>query len=314
MATDLNKHLQDVLESHKMGKVQELTDKFKIKRNQIKEALESKYSDRLASSPINSGSFAKHTAINKKFDLDLCIPFKRNAFNTLAEMTDELDRYFEKEYKDGQLMLPIRKQRVSIGLKFNIDGKEIEVDIVPGREINIDEYNSTNDLKLYVRKDGENPSTEIKTNIQKHIDLISGKNSERDIIRLLKVWKYYTNVEIKSFFIELITIRAFNDNQSNLPTGLWEKLEMVLKFIRDNIEEIQLIDPANSSNIISDTIDSRSKQNIARVIRNMLAALSDDKDQIKSYFKINPDFPILSSMAYIKKQESPSILKTNNFG
>ena len=32
---------------------------------------------------INSGSYAKHTAINVKFDIDVCLPFMRNSFETV---------------------------------------------------------------------------------------------------------------------------------------------------------------------------------------------------------------------------------------
>ena len=61
-------YLQEVLETHRMAHISELVEKYKIKRQEIKEKLENKYRSDIYS-PLYSGSFAKHTAINKKFDL-----------------------------------------------------------------------------------------------------------------------------------------------------------------------------------------------------------------------------------------------------
>ncbi|MCC6370361.1 MAG: nucleotidyltransferase, partial [Bacteroidia bacterium] len=81
MATDKVKHLDCVLESHKIKKEQALLDKHNAKRTEIKEALEIKYTGMLYA-PFNSGSLAKNTAVNTKFDIDLMAPFKRTAFGT----------------------------------------------------------------------------------------------------------------------------------------------------------------------------------------------------------------------------------------
>ncbi|MBL0033608.1 MAG: hypothetical protein IPP27_16085 [Bacteroidetes bacterium] len=160
-------------------------------------------------------------------------------------MADELFRYFDEENQDDQLLKPGKEQRGSIGLEVNIDDEVIGRDVIPGREINTDEYTQTFDLKLYVRPRDLSPESETKTNIKKHIDLISGKTSEREIIRLLKVWKHYNDKKIKSFKIELLTLRAFEENAINISDDLWGRLEMTMTFIRDNIETIQLKDPAN---------------------------------------------------------------------
>ncbi len=315
MATNKSKHLSEVLTSHKMGKVQEKMDKYIQKKNEVKDALDTKYSDKLATSPIDSGSLAKYTAINKKFDIDLCAPFMRGSFNTLKDMADELFRYFDEEYQDDQLLKPVKKQRVSIGLEFNIDGEVIGMDVIPGREINTDEYTQTFDLKLYVRPRDLSPESETKTNIKKHIDLISGKTSEREIIRLLKVWKHYNDKKIKSFKIELLTLRAFEENAINISDDLWGRLEMTMTFIRDNIETIQLKDPANSNNIVSNTMTASEKNVIANDMKTMLENIESDSDFIKTYFKINPDFPPPNNdNKYGRKEDGASVLTTQNFG
>lgn len=313
MATDKSKHLDCVLKSHKMSNVQDLLDKYLKKRDEVKEALDSKYASQKATSAINSGSYAKHTAINTKFDIDICLPFLRGSFDTLEAMADDVYDYFDSEYEDDELIYK-RKQRVSIGLTFQMDGEQIDMDVVPAREIKKDEYTTTYDLNLYVRAKNGIAATSTKTNIKTHIDLIKGKNAERDIIRLLKIWKKSNNRDYKSFMMELLTIRAF-DSKNDIPVGLWEKLKFVLEFIRDNIETIQLKDPANSSNVVSDTIDIFQKQSFKSDMENMLDRIEENSDYIKTYFPINDSFPCDDdSEDKMRKGTGATILTTKSFG
>jgi hypothetical protein len=313
MPTDKSKHLDCVLKSHKMSNVQDLLDKYLRKRDEVKEALDSKYATQKATSAINSGSYAKHTAINTKFDIDICLPFLRGSFNTLEEMADDVYNYFDTEYEDIELIYK-QKQRVSIGLTFQMDGEQIDMDVVPAREINKDEYTTTYDLNLHVRPKNGIAATSTKTNIKTHIDLIKGKNAERDIIRLLKIWKKSNNRDYKSFMMELLTIRAF-DSKNDIPTGLWEKLKFVLEFIKDNIENIQLKDPANISNVVSDTIDTYQKQSFKSDMANMLDRIQENSDYIKTYFPINDSFPCEDDYDdKMKKGTGATILTTKSFG
>lgn len=91
---------------------------------------------------FRSGSFAKNTAINIKFDIDLVAPFKYESFDTLEAMYNDVYDFLVNEYKDGTY---IRKQKVSIGLTFPIDknGVIVKLDVVPGRELNKDDYPNT---------------------------------------------------------------------------------------------------------------------------------------------------------------------------
>ncbi len=312
MGFDKSKYLKRVLNSYKMSHVQEKMDKYILKREKVKDSLDDKYNGKKATRAINSGSYAKHTAINVKFDIDVCQPFQRNSFDTLEEMADDVYNYFMEEYEDEDLVkYKTKKQRVSVGLTFLIDGEEIEMDIVPGRELLKDDYKETNRLNLHVRPKGIQPASSTQTNIQKHIDLIKGKGDERSIIRLLKNWNVTKNSgkKLKSFFIELITIRAFDD-ASEIPTGLWEKLEMTMIFIRDEVENIRLLDPANSNNIVSDTLTSIEKKNLSYDMKLMLERIDDDDENIKVYFPVNDKF---DNEEDEKSDVGPSILTTTSF-
>jgi len=312
MALNKSKYLGRVLKSFKMSHVQDKMDKYIKKREKVKDALDEKYNGKKVTRAINSGSYAKHTAINVKFDIDVCQPFLRDSFETLEEMADDVYDYFMNEYEDDYLVkYKTKKQRVSVGLTFLIDGEEIGMDIVPGRELNQDDYKETDRLNLHVRAKGVDPTSTTQTNIQKHIDLIKGKGDEREVIRLIKDWNVTKNSgkKLKSFFIELITIRTFDDNTGGIPTDLWGRLKMVLEFIRDKVEAVRLLDPANTNNVVSNTLTAREKQNLSYDMKVMLERIEDDAESIKIYFPVNDKFDEDDE----NSGSGPSVLTTTSF-
>jgi len=320
MTTDKNKHLKCVLESHKIKKEQALLDKHISKRKEIKEDLEEKYGSDIYS-PFNSGSYAKNTAVNKKFDFDFMVPFKRDAFKTLEEMFDDVYSFLYDKYRSEA---QVRKQKVSIGLDFSPD-KDLDIvkiDVVPGRELKKNQYPTDDNLNLYVNDQFgsfQKGSDRIQSNIQAQIDKIKDsvyKASLRQIIRILKVWKIHNNKSIKSFFIELITIKAF---ESKDPSGeLWDMLKTVMEYIRDNVKTVALPDPGNSNNNIADSMSSSDKDVLSNDMKNMIEQIESNSDFIKSYFPINPKFPCedenKGSGSYGVKKDIASVPPPTRFG
>lgn len=295
MSTDRSSYLWDVLNSHKVSKEEGLLDKFKEKRDTIKDSLKERFGENLYS-PFNSGSFAKHTAINIKFDFDLMAPFKRNAFSTLKEMYEIVYDFLCEKF-NGEAH--VRKQKVSIGMEFfpDVDGEVVNIDIVPGRELNQGQYEEDEKLNLYVYSQfGKlaQGSDYIRSNVRKQVDHIrqSGddRTSVRNIIRLLKVWKKHTNQNYpKSFFIELIVIKAFD--KLTIEGDLWNKLRLVLEFIKDNIESISLPDPGNTNNEVANTLTDYEKQSLSSDFAYLIERIDESSDLIKLYFPINEKFP-----------------------
>lgn len=297
---DKKLHLETVIKTHQITKEKNLLDKHVQKKNEVKEALEKEYGNNIYA-PFCSGSYAKNTAINTKFDFDLVSPFMRNAFGangTLKEMYENVYDFLYEKYKNDA---EVRKQKVSIGLVFyaDNDGDVINIDVVPGRELTQEEYDEVKDLNLYVYyKYGniEEGSERIKTNIHAQIDNIRDradkeKDSIRKIIRLLKIWKNTKyNYPTKSFFLELITIKAFDN--SDITGNLWEKLKGVLEYIRDNVtkDNFTLKDPGNSLNDLADTLTSSEKQGLSNDMKNMLDRIEESDENIKIYFPENPKF------------------------
>jgi hypothetical protein len=297
--TDKNKQLECVISSHKISKEEKLLKKHIDRRNEVKEALEMEYGNNLYS-PFNSGSYAKNTAVNIKFDFDLMAPFKRNAFGsngTLKDMYDSVHQFIYEKYNGKEAT--VRDQKVSIGIEFypDGDGHIVNIDVVPGRELNLDQYKEDNKLNLYVKqKFGkiEAGSDYIRSNIQAQIDNIKDRaNAEKDtirkIIRLIKVWKIHKKPQLKSFFIELITIKAI-DNK-DVTGDLWERLKIVLEYIKDEVKTVLLPDPGNSANEVTDTLTDLEKSTLSDDMKYMIERIEENSDNIKMYFPINEKHP-----------------------
>lgn len=292
MAVEKQLHLQEVLETLRMSHIDELISKYQTKRNEIKAALEENYSDNIYA-PFNSGSFAKHTAVNTKFDLDLVVPFKRNSFETIESMFQDVFDFLEEKYgRTG--IAEVRKQKVSIGVRFyaNDDGEEINIDIVPGRELSIDNFPNTKNLNVYFNDNhwGFSKGTYTQTNIQSQIDHIKGKENARKVIRLFKRWKNSNNEPYKSFLLELATIKAFE--KEDITGNLWEKLKSVMVYLKDNIskDNFKLIDPGNSNNDVLSSMESWEKTNLANRLELIITRIVENSENIKTYFPINDDY------------------------
>lgn len=337
MATNKNEHLKKVLKTHDISKVESL-DKFIAKKNAVKKALNEKFSEEKASNSLDSGSYAKNTAINTKFDIDCCIPFRKKekddekGFSSLKDMFDEVYKYLKNEYTEDDDDITkenVRKQKVSIGMKFNIDGEDFDMDVVPGRERpNNRDYNDNNtDLSLHIhppnrsKKEEDDNKKRIKTNIKKHVELLGGtdRTHERKITRLLKVWKTERKNQnggklIKSFMMELYTKEAFDGTDVNdIPSGLWGKVKMVMNHIIDNITENDLVDPVNSSNIVSDSMSDTAKSETKKDMKKTIKEIDEDSDKIKEYFPINEDYNDDNDDSS-SKAASASVLSTSKFG
>lgn len=285
----MNSYLNDVLKTYKMALIGEELEKYKVKKKIVEEKLKGNFKDNIYN-PFNSGSYAKHTAINTKFDLDIILPFKYNSFGTLEDMYENVFNYLTFEFKDEAI---IRKQKVSIGLIFHEKSSKnnISLDIVPARETSDSDFEISKNLNLYFNENSGlfSRSSYIKTNISSQIEYIKAKESERKIIRLLKIWKYTNGENYKSFLLELFTIKALENCEGK--TDLFQLLIVVLEFIRDNIikDGFRLIDPGNTNNNILDAVNISDRTSLSNKMNILLNRIAENSENIRSYFPINTD-------------------------
>lgn len=283
MSTSKNAHLDAVIKTHNVELEEAKITAYRTKRDEIKVALQQHYRGCMYD-PLNSGSYAKKTAINTNFDLDLAVPFKRGEFRTLRDMFEDVEGWVEDQKSSNRFgITQVSRQRRSINLIFHVNGHELDMDIVPGRELNSDQYQEDYNLNLYDSKD----DTSIQTNIKTHTELMLNRNLEREVIKLMKVWKTAHKQDMKSFLVELMILSAFDKDSSLADKKLYERLKGSLEYMADNITTIRLVDPANSANVVSDTLTMTEKQEFKGRFGRILEEIERSEDNLIEYFPIN---------------------------
>lgn len=185
-----------------------------------------------------SGSFAKGTAVITGTDIDLFISLSSNTPDTLEQVYNSLFiALMQAGYKP-------KRQNVSLNIRVGA----WDVDMVPAKRHS--QYGA--DHSLYSNRSG----SWLQTNVGKQIALVSG-SGRLDEIRLLKIWRNRRGLDFPSFYLELAVIRALSGaRQGNLATNI----VTALGFLRDQLANARIIDPANTNNVISDTLDASGKR------------------------------------------------------
>lgn len=198
---------------------------------------------------LPSGSFAKGTAIRGAVDIDLLISLKNQTPKTLKEI-------YESLYANLSITYPAQKQNVSIGIHY----QGIKLDLVPAKKM----PNMTYPHSIYVSK----LDTWTKTNIHKHITLIK-KTPHKNIIRLLKIWRYLHDLEFSSFLLEMTVLEAL---KGLAIARMDKKFLLVLEYLYEDFPFNKIYDPANSNNAISDTISDVEKSAVSQAAAESLGA------------------------------------------
>ena len=189
---------------------------------------------------VLAGSYAKGTAIHGVTDVDLFVSLKEDTPGTLAELYNGL---FDFLHANG---LTPRKQDVSIGLEHD----DMKIDVVPGRK-----QRGNTDHSLYRRK----ANTWVQTNIDIHVTTVvsSGRVNE---ISALKIWAIEHELDFCSFYLELSVIESLR--QSATPSVATNVLT-ALRYFATRLPTARVVDPANSNNVVSDTLTRPEKVRIA---------------------------------------------------
>jgi len=187
-----------------------------------------------------AGSFKKDTMIKQHYDLDMFIIWTPG-FMPLKDLFYEVEQALNSKWK------LIKKKRVGWRIPYE---NEFHVDVIPSiQDIHESDYSYL--YNCYKKK-------KLKTSMSIHIEQIE-KYNRRDVIKLLKLWKYRRNVPIKTFLLEIMThLACFNVTRRSLSV----QLEKVFEYITNNIVENDFYDPANKDNIISEDISLQEKYKI----------------------------------------------------
>ena len=184
-----------------------------------------------------SGSFSKGTAVRGGTDIDVFVSLRSTLDLPLRDIYERLFSHFDVEG------FAPRRQNVSVGIRC----RGYSVDVTPARR----QAQTGNFHSLFSNRTG----AWLQTNVQRHRVHVSS-SGRLDEIRLFKIWRNRFGLDWPSFYLELFVIDALQ----RAPRGaLFANIPIVLEAVRDRVALRRLVDPANSNNVVSDTLDATEK-------------------------------------------------------
>ncbi len=219
--------------------------------------------------PLLIGSTVKGTALKDKSDIDISVTFKHKRIQIL-NMVQTVYAALNNEFSDNDL-IKVRKQHKSVGVLFELNGKEVKIDIVPGHKTN----NDINDHSVTLHKKGNwlTPDSRTKTNFRKLANPGFSK-VQMDLCVLLKNFAQKHDVPLRSHHIEQYVLAFYKANKGSLTNNkLTNKALSTFRHIYKTIDQQRLISPENTSNNLND-ISEGDKAKIKRKIKKVL----DDYD------------------------------------
>lgn len=193
------------------------------------------------------GSLVKGTMVRASYDLDSICYFDNDdtgAGDTLKEIRESVEAALKTVYR-------IEAKRSAIKLVGKLNGNlRFPVDVVPGRFVD----DTREDVFLH---QAEGEKERLKTNLKKHISHI-GESGQVDVIKLAKVWKLRSDIDIKTFILELLVIECLKDVDDRSLVG---RMKEFWRQLRDEIDSLSIEDPANpTGNDLSDAFGDTQRE------------------------------------------------------
>ncbi|TAK28173.1 MAG: nucleotidyltransferase [Chloroflexota bacterium] len=198
-----------------------------------------------------AGSYGKDTMIAAYHDLDIVFYFP---FGTNASLKTIYWDVYHALTAAGYIL---QQKDVAIRIPYSAG---FSIDVVPGRAID-----ATFDYANLYRSETD---SWLQTSIKQHIETIRNSNL-RETMKLVKLWNVRHGLGVRSFALELLTIRALQGSQVY---GHDSKLMAMFAFLRDHMATIRLVDPANTNNIITDAIPHATKKTVVFQAEKALTA------------------------------------------
>lgn len=219
-----------------------------------------------------AGSYAKGTMIREKYDLDIVCYFPSDDERSLKEIYEDVLNHLQKKYLIGKKASAVR----ITDLKATNSPNGYHIDVVPGKFIR-----GSKDVFLHVSY-GE--KERIQTNLKVHVDHIVNSGCG-DVIKLVKLWNHRNNLTIKTFILEIFVVQALKGSREK--DNLKDSFTKTTEAFKNDFGSVQLVDPANTGNIISDLISSSHRALVVRAAEEAFAKIedSDDLESWKSVFR-----------------------------
>jgi len=237
----MNGYLQEVLEAQRVAP--EVEAAVRARRAEIEGLLANGW-EYGAPRFYYGGSFAKRTQIAAQFDLDVVVYFPPSSEGPRA-VFEAVERRLRAAGHAPD------RHNVALRLRYTPGW---HVDVVPGRAVDA--------TYKYARLWSAELDVTRQTSLKMHIRM--AREGDREVIRLLKLWRARHVVPVGTFVLELAAARVRRGGwQAKPPAPLEARFAHVLRFLAEDFPGARLVDPANSNNVVTDEIEWFRKRAIA---------------------------------------------------
>ncbi|HEY0948120.1 MAG TPA: hypothetical protein VGE53_01325 [Candidatus Paceibacterota bacterium] len=258
-----NEYLDDLLASQNLSDSQE--EALQAHKKEVTEFLREEFGD----DPVikYAGSRGKGTMICDRYDLDIVCYFPSSDERSLKEIREDVASRLAEKYL---LTHKASAERI-LDLKGSDAPGDFHIDVVPGRFIT-----DTKDVFIHLVNGDKQ---RMQTNLKVHIDYIVNSGCV-PMIRLVKLWAYRNNLKIKTFVLELFVVEALSGYQSK--GDLRKAFLKVMESFKDDFASMQLVDPANTNNIVSQLVEDSDKRAISQAAEVVLERIKDS-DEVEDW-------------------------------
>lgn len=219
-------YLEKVLAREQLEEGCSELDQLRQERDKIRAILLAAFTDPKPS-VREGGSKKKGTMIKVAYDLDLQCYFPADDSRTLKEIYNDTAKALEGDYL-------LQRKTSALRLQAKSPQRDLRIDVVPGRFVD----DSQTDVWLYQESADKGRQ---KTNPGIHISHVR-ESGVRPAIKLMKLWAYLNGVQIKTFILELLTIKLLADRKGD---DLPAQLRHIWGLFRDDADGLSVKDPAN---------------------------------------------------------------------
>jgi hypothetical protein len=244
--------------------------------------IKKKFDSDLKGEPFRFGSTKDGTALREKYDVDVSVSFKSDAFFSALDMYHILEDFLIG-LTGVNGITEVRKQNVSIGIFFNLGFNSTgKVDIVPvkitkSKSDKTSGYMHKNGRSFFASHTYQKTDTTLlsKTNLSK---------TQKEILIALKKWKRKENIPISSHLLQNLICDSYSCNRNNIPKGITAKIMMVITHMGDYIETLHLTSIENTNNILTNIPDS-DKTEIKNACKKLIEDFEYQPNSIIHHFE-----------------------------
>jgi hypothetical protein len=194
-----------------------------------------------------SGAYAKNTAISLSSDVDVLVALSpvpgremKNIFWNLFEFLSDRD-------------LRSHTRDVSIQVAKN----DLKIDVIPMCR----DRGAAGNM-LFNKRTG----SEVRTDVARHVHLAANSGRQQEICAL-KIWRERAKVDFPSLYLELTVLHALEGERFG---QLADNVISVLHYLASRFEQLNVGDPANGENVVSNDLATADKKAIAKAARDAL--------------------------------------------